>query len=75
MKYTTLVAIVLGVLVLISVVQAFQLTSLKSKLSESGVSVKSGSSSTVAASGDSGEKRTQAVPKSLQDLPSMVGGC
>jgi hypothetical protein len=75
MKYTTLIGIVLGVLVLISVVQALQLTGLKGKLSEGGVSVKASTGSTVATSGDSAPKRTQAVPKSLQDLPTMVGGC
>ena len=75
MKSTTVVALILGVLVLISVVQAFQLNSLKSKVSEGQLSVGSSSVSTpVASSGDSG-KKAASLPSSIKDLPQMVGGC
>jgi len=75
MKTTTIVAIILGVLVLISVVQAFQLNSLKTKVAGGQLSIKSSSSATpVASSGDS-SKKTAALPSSIKNLPQMVGGC
>ena len=75
MKQATLVAIILGMLVLISVVQAFQLNGLKTKVAEGQLSVKSSSGATpVASSGDS-SKRTAALPSSIKNLPKMVGGC
>ncbi len=76
MKSTTIVAIILGVLVLISVVQAFQLNSLKNKVVEGSLSVGSSGSKTVVAtsSGDSG-KTTASLPASVKNLPQMVGGC
>jgi len=72
MKQTTIVAIVLGVLVLISLVQAFQLNGLKTKM-VSGDSTGSVNINTPTAS--SGGERTVALPKSVKDLPQMVGGC
>ena len=75
MKQTTIVAIILGVLVLISVIQAFQLNSLKSDVEESQLSVSSsGVKTAVASSGDSG-KPAASLPSSVKDLPQMVGGC
>jgi regulatory protein YycH of two-component signal transduction system YycFG len=75
MKQTTIVAVILAVLVLISVVQAFQLNSLKAKVSDGQLSVGSSSGKTpVASSGDSG-KKTASLPSSIKDLPTMVGGC
>ena len=75
MKTTTIVAVILGVLVLVSLVQAIQLNSLKTKMADSQLSVKSSSSSTpVASSGDS-SKKTAALPSSVKNLPQMVGGC
>lgn len=77
MKQTTLVAIILGVLVLISVLQAFQLTGLKNKIVEGQLSTGSSSTTTRVAtssgSGDSG--RAAALPSSIKNLPQMVGGC
>lgn len=74
MKQTTLIAIVLGILVLISVVQAFQLNGLKEKVAEGQLEVKSASSSTaVASSGTS--RKTASLPASVKNLPKMVGGC
>jgi len=74
MKTTTIVAIILGVLVLISVVQAFQLNGLKEKVSDGQLSVSSAAKTTAASSGDSG-KTTSALPSSVKNLPQMVGGC
>ena len=81
MNKNTIIAIVLGVLILVSVVQAFQLNSLKGKLStgtvvsaKSGSAVNTASQNTAATSG-SAPKQTASVPKSLENLPSMVGGC
>lgn len=77
MKQTTIVAIILGVLVLISVVQAFQLGGLKSKLAEE-KTITTGSSSVktvpLSSSGDTA-KRTASLPTSVKELPQMVGGC
>ncbi len=77
MKKTTIAAVILGVLVVISLVQAFQLNNLKTSVAEGDVSVSSASSSTPTAAstgtGDSG--RTSELPSSIKDLPKMVGGC
>ena len=75
MNKTTIVAIILGVLVLISVVQAVQLNGLKEKVSEGQLSVKSASSTTAVASSGSSGKTTASLPSSVKDLPQMVGGC
>ena len=71
MNKMTLMTIVLVTLVLVSGIQAVQLTGLKSKLVNNELSTKSVSHS-VGSSGGSGEV---AVPDSLQNLPQMVGGC
>ncbi len=78
MKQTTLIAIILGVLVLISVVQAFQLNGLKNSVSEGQLSISSsGTSTRVATSSGSGDTggRAAALPTSIKNLPTMVGGC
>lgn len=76
MKTTTIVAIILGVLVLISAVQAYQLNGLKEKVVEGQLGLSSATTQTTTAtsSGDSGQ-RTTALPSSIKDLPQMVGGC
>jgi len=76
MKATTIVAVILGILVIISIVQAFQLNGLKDKVKVGQLSVSSSSTKTKVAvsSGDSG-KRTAALPSSVKNLPQMVGGC
>lgn len=73
MKKTVIVAIILGMLVLVSAIQAFQLNGLKEKVAEGQLSVKSASSA-VATSGDS-SKKTASLPSSVKNLPQMVGGC
>lgn len=74
MKKTTIVAIILGVLVLISLVQAFQLNGLKTKLAEGKVVSSAGSATSTASAGGSAGK-TSPLPSSVQNLPQMVGGC
>mgnify|MGYP001266569381 CR=1 FL=1 len=74
MEKPMIITIVLGVLILFSVVQAFQLNSLKAELKDEGLTVSSSSSSTsVASSGEN--SKPAAVPASIKDLPTMVGGC
>ncbi len=79
MKTTTIVAIILGVLVLVSVVQAFQLNGLKEKLAEGQLGVSSSGSNTGAAassgSKDTAKRTTTSLPSSVKNLPQMVGGC
>lgn len=76
MKTTTIVAVILGVLVVISVVQAFQLNSLKTKIGEGQLSIGSstGRTSVATPSGD-GSRSTGSLPSNIQNLPQMVGGC
>ncbi|RMF55128.1 hypothetical protein D6745_03090 [Candidatus Woesearchaeota archaeon] len=73
-RKATFVAIILGLLVIISVVQAFQLNSLKEKVAEGEMKISSASSTTSAAAGSSG-RQTASLPSSIKDLPQMVGGC
>lgn len=75
MKKTTIVAIILGILVLVSVVQAFQLNGLKEKVTEGKLSIKSASGAASVASSGSSAKKTAALPSSVKNLPQMVGGC
>jgi hypothetical protein len=78
MKEKTIITVIIGILLLISVVQAFQLTDIKTKIADGKLSVSSSSRSTTAAAGpatDDGAKRTSAVPASIKNLPTMVGGC
>ena len=67
MNRNVIIVIVLVVLVLLTAVQAIQLNSLKTSISTGTVSV---GSAPVQSSGHSGS-----VPSSIQDVPSMVGGC
>jgi len=67
MKKETIIAVVLAVLVLFSLVQAFEISSVKGKIASGTISV-AGATSGVSATGGSG-------PNSLQNLPQMVGGC
>lgn len=75
MKTTTIVAIILGVLVLISIVQAFQLNGLKEKIANGQLTVGSSSSSAPATTSAGAGKKTAALPSSVKNLPQMVGGC
>ena len=76
MKTTTIVAIILGLLVIISVIQAFQLNGLKKNVAEGKLSVGSSSSKTSVATSPGGNSKPAAsLPTSVKDLPQMVGGC
>ncbi len=68
MNKNVVIAIVLGALVLIAGIQAFQLFSLKEKLG-------SGQVSTSAATASGGGGGSPQLPSNLQELPEMVGGC
>lgn len=75
MKKNTIIVVVLAVLVLISVVQAVQLTSLKGKLASEDFAVKTTSQKTTTAVGKSTSSSGASLPTSLDDLETMVGGC
>lgn len=75
MEKTTIVAIVLGVLVIISAIQAFQLNGLKEKIADGKLKISSSSSGAQAAASPGADKRTAALPSSVKNLPQMVGGC
>lgn len=68
MNKNVIIAIVLGALVLIAGIQAFQLFTLKDKLGSGQIST--GTSTQANAGGSSPQ-----LPSNLQDLPSQVGGC
>lgn len=75
MNTTMIVAGVLGVLIILSAVQAYQLSSLKGTLEDGQMTVKSQSGKTsVAQSGDTQQKSSN-LPASIKELPQMVGGC
>ena len=67
MNKNVVIAIVLGALVLIAGIQAFQLFTLKEKLGSGQIST-----STATASGGGGSPQ---LPSNLANLPSQVGGC
>ena len=69
MNKNIIIAIVLGVLVVIAGVQAWQLMSIKNKLTTGAIS-----SSGPVAQASSGSGSPQ-LPSNLQNLPGMVGGC
>ena len=67
MNKNVVIAIVLGALVLIAGVQAFQLFTLKTKLASGQIST-----GTATQSGGGGSPQ---LPSNLKELPNMVGGC
>lgn len=71
MEQKTIISLILAVLVVISVVQAIQLNTLKEKVSTGTLKVASGTSVPLATDG----KKVAPVPSSVKELPSMVGGC
>lgn len=72
MNKNTVIVIVLVVLVLVTLVQAVQLVGLKSKLASGQLKVGGAAQNTVSQSGQQGSPN---VPSSIQNLPTMVGGC
>ena len=75
MKKTTILTGVLIVLVLVSIVQGVQLNSLKGVIADGKLTVKSAGSSLPAAGAATSSGNAASVPKSIQNLPQMVGGC
>ena len=73
-KKSTIITLVLLVLVLVSVVQAFQLNGLKAKISEGKLS-RGSSASSAPLSSPGGAGAAAPLPTSIQNLPTMVGGC
>ena len=69
MDKNMVIAIVLGALVLIAGIQAFQLYSFKTSLANGQLST---STPTQAGASSSG---SPALPSNLENLPTMVGGC
>lgn len=72
MNQNVVIAIVLGALVLIAAVEAYQLMGIKSSLASGNVQV--GAAAAVPQSG-APAGGAPALPSSLQNLPGMVGGC
>lgn len=75
MEKTTIIAIILGVLVLVSAIQAFQLNGLKEKVADGQLTVSSSSRNAPATTSAGTDKKTAALPSSVKNLPQMVGGC
>lgn len=73
MNKNWLFAIVLGVLIIVSVVQAVQLGSIKESLSSGDFS--SGKATSGISTGSSTSSGAASSSSSLSQLPSMVGGC
>lgn len=71
MNKNVVIAVVLGVLVLIAAVQAFQLVGLKAKLAGGAVQASASGPAPLASGGAGGAE----LPANIQNLPSMVGGC
>ena len=74
MKQAVIIGVIIGVIALISAVQAFQLSSLKAKIAEDQPSVDPSGSKTASSSPDRA-KKTSALPSNIANLPKMVGGC
>jgi hypothetical protein len=72
MNQNIVIAIVLGALVLIAAVEAYQLMGIKSKIASGGVQVATAGAPAVQSAGGGG---APTLPSSLENLPSMVGGC
>ncbi len=72
MKKNMLLTIALVVLVIVSAVQALQLAKIKSDLENNALAIKSKSVKPVVKSSSGSDV---SVPKSLENLPQMVGGC
>ncbi len=73
-KETALTALLL-VLLAASVLQAVQLSAMNSDVQKAELSKAAYASQQQSGSGSSSESSGSVVPKNLQNLPSMVGGC
>jgi len=68
MNKNVVIAVVLGALILIAGVQAFQLFTIKDKLASGNIAT----TTTTQTGGDGGSPK---LPSNLENLPGMVGGC
>ncbi|MBI4450953.1 hypothetical protein HY642_03185 [Candidatus Woesearchaeota archaeon] len=79
MNKSVILAVVLGALVVISVIQAIQLSGLKGKLEAGGVTAKvtapAQTTTQATAPQASAPSSDVKVPASVKNLPQMVGGC
>jgi len=79
MDRDTLIVVLLGVLLLVSAVQSYELVSLKGRLANAPVGAAAASVYTAPAASSpqasGGAPSAVVVPKSLQSLPTQVGGC
>jgi hypothetical protein len=79
MKSENLLTILLGLLIVISAVQAYQLINLKDAVSQGATVAASAPqaqySSAAQSAGSSGIASSQSTPSALNNAPNMVGGC
>ncbi len=79
MNTNLLLTLLVGAMVLVSVLQTFQLVGLSSALQSGGVALRTGSAAVGAAvagaSASSGAAASSLPASSGSDLPEMVGGC
>ena len=74
MEKNTIVLLVLGVLVLVALAQAFQLNGLKDKIAGGAIATAVSGSHGAASQAGSGSQQVK-MPSNLDNLPQMVGGC
>lgn len=77
MDRDSLIAVLLGILLLVSAVQSYELMLLKGKLAsaQAGAARTAISNDAAVSPPSSGGQPNAAVSKSLQNLPTQVGGC
>ena len=78
MKSEMLLSVLLGILIVVSAIQAYQLVNLKESISSGTVAVSSSSAQYSSASPtqqSASAGNQQSVPSGLQNAPNMVGGC
>ncbi len=72
MKQEMLLSILLGVLIVVSALQAYQLVNLKDAVSSGTVTA---SSAQAQYGGSGAQSGSSAIPSALDSAPNMVGGC
>ena len=67
-----IMSIILGIFIIISAFQSFQINNLQTQIEDGGIKISSSGGSSYSSSGSS---KNSEVPSNIQDLPQMVGGC
>jgi len=67
-----ILSVILGIFIIISAFQSFQINDLKTQMQEGGIKISSSVGNSYSSSSGSGKSD---VPSNLKDLPQMVGGC